>query len=135
MLTSGTNSFAAIDIPISEDQLPSASGRLLQLPVAVTAVVPVYNLPEVQEMRLSSSTLASIFLGRITKWNDPAIAKDNPGVELPRMDIKVKHYFLNGGVDTYVMADYLSKVSPDFKATLGKSSGNWPLTSISRYHS
>ena len=113
MLTSGTNSFAAIDIPISEDQLSSASGRLLQFPVTVTAVVPVYNLGEVQEMRFSSSTLASIFLGRITKWDDPAIASENPGLNLPGMDIKVAHHFPeNGQIDTFILSDYLSKVSP-----------------------
>jgi phosphate transport system substrate-binding protein len=99
----------------------------------VNAVVPVYNLPQVPQLRFTGSTLAGIFLGTITKWNDPAIAKDNPGVDLPRMDIKVKHDFpsasRSGTLDTYVMADYLSKVSAAFKTALTSPSGNWPVAS------
>lgn len=129
MLTAGST-FGAIDVPISDDQSTPENGRLLQFPVTVTAVVPVYNLPGVQELRFSGSTLADIFLGKITKWNDSAIAKDNPGVDLPRLDIKVKHYFPGGSGETYVMADYLSKASLAFKATLATSSNDWPLASI-----
>jgi phosphate transport system substrate-binding protein len=130
MLTAGTTSFGTADIPISDDQLTLADGRLLQFPVAVTAVVPVYNLAEVHGLRFSSSTLADIFLGRITKWNASAIMEDNPGADLPPIDIKVKHYFPNGSVETHIMADYLSKTSSSFKMALTTSSGDWPLASI-----
>lgn len=130
LLTAGETSFGATDIPISDAQVTLASGRLLQVPVAVTAVVPVYNLPKVQELRFSSSSLAGIFLGRITKWDDPALMNDNPGADLPHVDIKVKHYFPDGSVETHIIADYLSKASPDFKTTLATSSGNWPLAGI-----
>ncbi len=132
-LADRTSSFAATDVPMSDDQLAKVKGRILQLPIAVNAVVPVYNLPQVPQLRFTGSTLAGIFLGTITKWNDPAIAMDNPGVDLPRMDIKVKHDFpsasLSGTLDTYVMADYLSKVSPAFKKVLTDPSGNWPVAS------
>jgi phosphate transport system substrate-binding protein len=129
MLTVGST-FGAIDVPVSDDQSTPENGRLLQFPVTVTAVVPVYNLPGVKELRFSGSTLAGIFLGKITNWNDSAIVKDNPGIDLPRLAIKVKHYFPRGSAETYVMADYLSKVSSDFKITLAASPNNWPLASI-----
>ena len=131
MLASGTAFFATTDVPVSDDQLAKANSRILQLPIVVNAVVPVYNLPQAPQLRFSGDTLAGIFLGKITKWNDAAITKDNPGVDLPTMDIKVKHDFpsasLSGTLDTYVMADYLSKVSPAFKTVLADSSGNWPV--------
>ena len=130
MLAGKIASFAAVDDPVSNGQLASTNGPLLQFPIAVTAVIPVYNLPTVNRLLFSGSTLAGIFLGRITKWNDPAIVADNPETSLPLMDIKVMHYFPDGTVETQVMADYLSKVSPDFKRTLGDSPNNWPLASF-----
>jgi len=131
MLAAGEAFFGAIDAPISDDPLASANGRLLQFPVAVTGVVPVYNLPGVQQqLRFSGSTLAGIFLGTIAKWDAPAIMKDNPGMDLPHVDIKVKHYFPGGSVESLIMADYLSKVSSAFKTTLATSSNDWPLSSI-----
>lgn len=130
MLASGTAFFAATDVPISDDQLAQTNGRILHLPIAVNAVVPVYNIPQVSQLRFSGDTLAGIFLGKITKWDDPAIANDNPGVNLPAMDIKVRHEFPDGSVETHVIADYLSKVSPAFKtAVASPSSANWPLAS------
>ena len=131
LLTDRTMFFAATDVPESDDQLILAKGRILHFPVALNAVVPVYNLAQVPGLRFSGTTLADIFLGKITKWNDPAIANDNPGVALPGMDITVKHYFPhgNGDVETFVMADYLSKRSPVFKAALTNSLGNWPVDS------
>lgn len=123
--------FAATDIPLSDDQLKKIDGRILQLPVALNAVVPAYNLAHVPELHLSGSSLADIFLGKITKWNDPAIAAENPGIGLPVLDIKVIHSFPNGNRETSVMADYLAKISPAFKAALDSSSGDWPLKSKS----
>ena len=137
VLASGQACFGVTDIPISDDQLQQAKGRILQFPIVVNAVVPVYNLPGVPQLRFSGSTLAEIFLGKITKWNDPAIAKENPGVDLPGVDIKVHHDFpsasRSGTPDTFVMVDYLSKVSPAFKAAIANSSANWPLASY-RYN-
>jgi len=127
VLSSGQAFFGVTDVPISDDQLAQAKGRILQLPIVVNAVVPVYNLPRVPQLRFNGSTLAGIFLGKITKWNDLAIASDNPGVDLPAMDIQVRHAFPSGGAETHVMADYLSKVSPAFKAAIASSSANWPV--------
>lgn len=130
MLASGTAFFAVTDVPIPDDQLAQANGRILQLPIAMNAVVPVYNIPQVSQLRFSGDTLAGIFLGKITKWDDPAIANDNPGVNPPAMEIKVRHEFPNGSVETQVIADYLSKVSPTFKTAVARPPGaDWPLAS------
>lgn len=124
-------SFATSNGPMTDDQIARAPGRILELPVALDAVVPIYNLPGITRLRLSGRTLADIFLGKITQWDDPAIAHDNPGVNLPRMGIKVAHDFPNHGqVDTFYMADYLLKVSPAFKTTLASSSA-WPVSDAS----
>lgn len=133
LLTDKKVFFALAKAAMTDDQLARVSGRILQFPVALDAVVPIYNLAEVPHLRLSGSTLADIFLGKITKWDDPAIVSDNPGVDLPRMDIKVAHYFPNGGqFDTFYIANYLSKISPAFKATLADSSStDWPTRSAS----
>ena len=130
VLVSGQAFFGVTDVPISDEQLAQAKGRILQLPIAVNAVVPVYNLPQVSQLRFSGDTLAGIFLGKITKWDDPAIANDNPGVSLPAMEIKVRHEFPSGSVETQVIADYLSKVSPTFKTAVASlPSADWPLAS------
>jgi phosphate transport system substrate-binding protein len=122
--------FAASDGPMTDEQLAKAGRRILHLPVTLHAVVPAYNLPQVPEMRFSGSTLAGIFLGRITKWNDPAITSDNPGVDLPRMDIKVVHNFPNTSEGAYIMAGFLSKISPEFKTTYATSTRQtWPVPS------
>lgn len=127
-LATGEKLFAVTDAPISDAELALAKGRILALPIALNAIVPIYNLAHIPEVRFSSATLADIFLGKITRWNDPAIASDNAGLDLPRTDIKVAHRFPNESVDTEIMADYLSKISSDFKATLASSSGaNWPV--------
>jgi len=130
MLTAGTSSFATTDIPIAHDQLAVMNRQLVQFPVSVTAVIPVYNLPEAQELRLSGTTLADIFLGKVTRWNHAAIMKDNPGARLPDTDIKASHYFPNGNVETNLMGDYLSRGSPAFKRILTSVSGGWPLKSM-----
>ncbi len=116
---------------MSDEQLAQANRRILHVPLAVHAIVPAYNLAQVPELRLSGTTLADIFTGRIKKWNAPAIANDNPGVGLPALDIKVIHSFptSKGSPDTYVMADYLSKVSADFRTALTASEGGWPVAS------
>jgi phosphate transport system substrate-binding protein len=126
-LTSRTVFFGASDAPMTPDQMQAAPGRILHLPTVLGAVVPVYNIPGVtEELKFTGTVLANIYLGRITKWNDPAIAGLNGGVNLPATDIVVVHRSEGSGT-TYIWVDYLSKVSPDFKKTVGvASSVKWP---------
>ena len=119
--------FGATDGPMTPDQLTAAPGRILHLPTVLGAVVPVYNIPNVSaELKFSGPVLADIFLGKITKWNDPAIAKLNAGVTLPATDITVAHR-ADGSGTTYIWVDYLAKVSPEWKSKAGvATSVNWP---------
>ena len=127
-ITERTVFFGASDSPMTQDQLLAAPGKILHLPTVLGAVVPVYNLPGVsQELKFSGPVLANIFLGKITKWNDPAIAALNAGVTLPSSDIVVAHRS-DGSGTTYIWVDFLSKVSPEFKKTVGVgTSVKWPV--------
>jgi phosphate transport system substrate-binding protein len=127
-LTSRTVFFGATDGPMTEEQMLAAPGKIMHLPTVLGAVVPVYNIPGVsQELKFTGPVLADIYLGRITQWNDPALTKLNPGVNLPGTAIAVVHR-AEGSGRTYIWVDYLSKVSPDFKKTVGvASSVKWPL--------
>jgi phosphate transport system substrate-binding protein len=126
-LSSRTVFFGATDGPMTPQQMQAAPGKILHLPTVLGAVVPVYNIPGVsQELKFSGPVLANIFLGKITKWNDPELAKLNAGVNLPTTDITVVHR-TDGSGTTYIWVDYLSKVSPDFKKTVGvATSVKWP---------
>jgi phosphate transport system substrate-binding protein len=126
-LTNETVFFGATDGPMTKDQMLAASSRILHFPTVLGAVVPVYNIPGVStELKFSGPLLADIFLGKITKWNDPAIARENPGVEVPATDLTVVHRS-DGSGTTYIWADYLSKVSPEWKTRVGvATSVNWP---------
>jgi phosphate transport system substrate-binding protein len=119
--------FGATDGPMTPEQLQTAPGKILHFPTVLGAVVPVYNLPSVKaELKFSGPVLADIFLGKITKWNDPAIAKLNAGVTLPASDITVAHR-ADGSGTTYIWVDYLAKVSPEWKTKVGvATSVNWP---------
>lgn len=119
--------FGASDGPMTPEQLQQAPGKILHFPTVLGAVVPVYNIANVTaELKFSGPVLADIFLGKITKWNDPAIAKLNSGVTLPATDITVAHR-ADGSGTTYIWVDYLSKVSPEFKSKVGvNTSVNWP---------
>src|SRR5262249_29945028 len=91
-ITNQTVFFGATDGPMTNDQLQAAPGKILHFPTVLGGVVPVYNIPSVrQELKFSGAVLADIYLGKITKWNDPAIAKLNSGVTLPATDITVVH--------------------------------------------
>jgi phosphate transport system substrate-binding protein len=127
-LTNQTVFFGATDGPMTAEQMQGAPGRVLHLPTVLGGVVPVYNIPGVEaELKFTGKALADIFLGKVTKWNDPAIAGANPGVSLPGSDITVTHRS-DGSGTTYIWVDYLSKVSPDFKKTVGvATSVNWPV--------
>jgi phosphate transport system substrate-binding protein len=127
-LTAQTVFFGATDGPMTEEQLKSAPGPILHLPTVLGAVVPVYNIPDFTgELKFSGPLLADIYLGKVKKWNDPAIAKENAGVKLPAADIAVAHRS-DGSGTTYIFVDYLSKVSPEFKQKVGvATSVNWPV--------
>ena len=127
-LSNQTVFFGATDGPMTPEQLQAAPGRVLHFPTVLGADVPVYNLPGVDaELKFSGEVLANIFLGKITKWNDPALAKDNPGVNLPSSDITVVHRS-DGSGTSYIWCDYLSKVSAEYKKTVGvATSVNWPV--------
>ena len=120
--------FGATDGPMTAEQMQSAAGRILHLPTVLGAVVPVYNIPGVKgELKFTGQVLADITLGKITKWNDPAIAKLNPGVNLPATDIVVVHRS-DGSGTTYIWVDYLAKISADFKKSVGvATSVKWPV--------
>jgi phosphate transport system substrate-binding protein len=119
--------FGASDMPMNAEQMQSAPGRILHFPTVLGAVVPVYNVPNLStELKFTGPLLADIFLGKVTKWNDPAIAKVNPGVNLPARDITVAHR-ADGSGTTFIWVDYLSKVSSGWKTKVGvNSSVNWP---------
>ena len=127
-LTNETVFFGATDGPMTAEQLQAAPGKVLHFPTVLGAVVPIYNLPGLKgELRFSGTLLADIIMGKVTKWNDPAIAADNPGVTLPATDITLVHR-ADGSGTTYIFVDYLAKVSPAFKEKVGvATSVNWPV--------
>src|SRR5579864_3061963 len=107
----GTVDFGASDGPMTDEQLSQSKVKIFHLPTVLGAVVPAYNLPGVQEtLRFSPEVIANICLGKISKWNDAAIAKDNPGVKLPDSAIVLVHRSDGSGTN-YIFTDYLSKVS------------------------
>jgi phosphate transport system substrate-binding protein len=111
--------FAATDTPMTDDELLEAPGRILQLPTVIGAVAPIYNLPGTSgELRFSGPVLADIFLGRITNWNDPAIAKLNAGIALPPTDITPIYRSESSGT-SFIRSDFLSKVSPVWRRMVG----------------
>src|SRR5438477_8017737 len=128
----GTVDFGASDMPMTDDQLKEAETKLktkvLNIPTVLGADVPAYNIPGVtEELKFTPELLANIFLGEITSWNDAALGKANPGVNLPNQPIIVIHRS-DGSGTTYIFTDYLSKVSPDWKNQVGKgTSVKWPV--------
>jgi len=100
---------------------------VVHIPTVFGAVVVAYNAPGMKNLRFSGETLANIFLGKITKWNDPAIVADNPGVKLPDQSIVIARRSDGSGTNA-IFTDYLSKVSPEFKSKVGSgTSVNWPV--------
>ena len=126
-LVNQTVFFGATDGPMTDEQLKSAPGPIVHLPMVLGAVVPVYNVPAVDaELKFTGALLADMYLGKVKKWNDPAIAKLNPGIKLPATDITIVHRS-DGSGTTYIFVDYLSKVSDEFKTKVGvNTSVNWP---------
>jgi len=131
-VTEGTVDFGATDGPMSDEQLKAYRDKhgsgILHFPTVLGAVVPTYNIPGVNaSLNFTPEALAGIFLGKITKWNDPAIAGANKDVNLPPNDIVVVHR-ADGSGTTYCWTDYLSKVSDEWKSKVGKgTSVNWPV--------
>ena len=124
-LINGTVFFGASDGPMTDEQLRAAPERILHFPTVLGAVVPIYNLP-VASLIFSGPVLADIYLGKITKWSDPAIVALNPGVDLPSLEITVVHRAEGSGT-TYIWTEYLAKVSSDFKDTVGVAQAvRWP---------
>ncbi len=123
----GTVDFGASDGPMSDEQLAQAKMKILHFPTVLGAAVPSYNIPGVNaELNFTPQALAGIYLGTITKWNDPAITSANPGVNLPGNDILVVHRS-DGSGTTYIWTDYLSKVSDAWKNKVGRNTSvNWP---------
>jgi len=127
-LTNETVFFGATDGPMTPEQLQASPGAILHFPTVLGGDVPVYNIPGVDaELKFTGKVLADVFLGKINKWNDPAITSLNAGVKLPGMDITVCHRS-DGSGTTYIWVDYLSKVSPEWKQKVGvATSVNWPV--------
>jgi phosphate transport system substrate-binding protein len=121
-----TVDFGASDMPLTDEEL--AKDGLTQFPTAIGGVVPVLNVAGIQtrQLRLTGPVLADIYLGKIGKWNDPAIAGLNPGVKLPDAPIAVVRR-ADGSGTTFIFTNYLSKVSPDWKSKVGEGTAvNWP---------
>jgi phosphate ABC transporter phosphate-binding protein len=120
--------FAASDAPLTDDQVREAKGAATHVPLALGAVVPTYNLPDLPHaIRFTPDALASIFLGKTKAWNDSTIAAANPDLRLPATPIEVVHRS-DGSGTTYVWTEYLSKVSPEWKSTVGASTSvRWPV--------
>src|SRR5271157_4399646 len=120
-LLSGTVDFGASDAPMNDEQLAQAKTKVLHFPTVLGAVVPTYNIPGFsQELNFTGEVLADIFLGKITKWNDPEILKYNAGVDLPAQDIVVVHRS-DGSGTSYVWTDYLSKVFTEWGTKVGRN--------------
>jgi phosphate transport system substrate-binding protein len=130
-ITEGTVDFGASDGPMNDDQLKAFQDKhgfpVLHFPTVLGAAVPTYNIPGISaELNFTPEALAGIFLGKVTKWNDPALTAANPGVNLPGNDINVVHRS-DGSGTTYIWTDYLSKVSDEWKNKVGKNTSvNWP---------
>ena len=124
----GTVDFGASDGPMTDEQLKEAKVKILHIPTVLGADVPAYNIPGVSgEIKFTPDVLANIFLGKITAWNDPAIAKANPGLNLPNQTIIVVHRS-DGSGTTYIWTDYLSKVNKEWESSVGKgTSVKWPV--------
>jgi phosphate transport system substrate-binding protein len=127
--TEGTVDFGATDGPMTDQQIAAVHGDVLHVPTVLGAVVATYNLPSLGKtaLRFDGPVLADIYLGRITRWNDPRIAALNPGVNLPAQDILVIHRS-DGSGTSFIFTDFLSKVSPEWKEQVGRATSvEWPV--------
>jgi len=126
-MTAGLVDFGATDAPATDEQLAPSKTKLIHIPTVLGAVVPIFNVPGVGDIKFSPDVLADIYLGKITLWNDARIKKDNPGVNLPNLKIIVVHR-ADGSGTTYIFTDYLSKVSKEWSSGPGRgASPSWPV--------
>jgi phosphate transport system substrate-binding protein len=126
--TEGTVDFGATDGPMNDQQIAADKGKVLHVPTVMGAVVVTYNLPALGKtaLKFDGPTIADVFLGRITRWNDPRISALNPGVKLPNLDIIVVHRS-DGSGTSFIFTDYLSKISADWKSKVGNATSvQWP---------
>jgi phosphate transport system substrate-binding protein len=127
LLLSQAVDFAASDAPMSNEAMANAPGRILHIPTVGGADVITFNLHGVTDLRLDGPTLAAIYLGQITHWNDPAIVQQNPGIKMPEEDITVVHRTDSSGT-SYIFTDYLCSISAKWKLKVGRYlSVNWPI--------
>jgi phosphate transport system substrate-binding protein len=126
-ITQQTVFFGASDMPMKDEDMAKLPGPIFHFPTVLGGVVPVYNIPGVTaKLKFTGATLADIYLGKITKWNDKAIAATNAGVNLPATDIAVVHRG-DGSGTTFIWTDFMSKVSPEWKTKVGaNTSVSWP---------
>ena len=126
-VTAGLVDFGASDMPMTDDALAASKIKLVHIPTVLGAVVPIFDVPGVDNVKFSGDVLADIYLGKISTWNDGRIAKDNPGVKLPDQKIIVVHRS-DGSGTSFIWTDYLSKVSSEWSNGPGKgSSPSWPV--------
>jgi phosphate transport system substrate-binding protein len=131
-ITAGTVDFGASDGPMTDEQIATfekdRGGMILHFPTVLGAVVPTYNIPGVNaSLKFTQKSIADIYLGKITKWNDGELTRANPGVKLPADDIVVVHRS-DGSGTTYIFTDFLSKVSEEWKSKVGRNTSvNWPV--------
>ncbi|MBN2223361.1 MAG: phosphate ABC transporter substrate-binding protein PstS [Deltaproteobacteria bacterium] len=126
-LTKKTVDFGATDAPMKDKDLAKAPAPIAHVPICLGAVVVTYNLPGDPQLKLSRTVLTDVFLGKITKWNDKAIAALNPGVALPSLPITIVHRS-DGSGTTSIFTDYLAKISPEWKEKVGAGKEvNWPV--------
>ena len=126
-VTAGLVDFGASDMPMTDDALAGSKIKLVHIPTVLGAVVPIFNVPGVDDIKFSGDVLADIYLGKIVSWNDARIAKDNPGVKLPDQKIIVVHRS-DGSGTSFIWTDYMSKVSSEWANGPGKgSSPSWPV--------
>jgi phosphate transport system substrate-binding protein len=131
-ITAGTVDFGASDYALTDDQLKEFQSKrgmgVLEFPTVLGAAVPAYNIPGVAAtLNFTPEALAGIYLGKITKWNDPELVKPNPSANLPNKDIVVVHRGEGSGT-TFIWVDYLSKVSKEWETKVGRGgSVNWPV--------
>jgi phosphate transport system substrate-binding protein len=124
--TQNTVDFGASDVAMTDEEIAKVKKGVLMLPMTAGSIVLAYNLPGVEGLKLSRDTYVGIFLGKITKWNDPAIAKDNPDLKLPDKPITVVHRS-DGSGTTGVFTKHLSAISPEWKSSIGDGKTvQWP---------
>jgi phosphate transport system substrate-binding protein len=131
-VTTGLVDFGASDMPMTDDMLSSSKVKLIHIPTVLGAVVPIFNVPGVGDIKFSGEVLAEIFLGKINRWDDPRIVSDNPGVNLSAIPEVAKKIIVvhrsDGSGTSFIWTDYLSKVDKDWASGPGKgASPSWPV--------